>query len=129
MTTTRAEERMTAIWAYMRLGVVTHRCWPMATNTERSQRMKNFLQDSWDEIRSRMQERRAAEVEDARLDGYETAAEVVLGILTRRIDGLQGKLGNLTKDEQVALRNLHELRRAAEADLAAHLRQGPQHAP
>jgi hypothetical protein len=87
---------------------------------------------SWADVQAHFQAKR----EEAWLTGYEAAAEVFLGLVAKSIDELQGKLGNLSKDEQVALSSLYELRRMAEAELAAagepgrsRLRQDPQDTP
>lgn len=78
----------------------------------------NFVQDFFDEVRSRMGDRRSAALDDAWRTGYEAAAEVFLGLLARNIDELQSRLGGLSKDDQVALSRLHELQRAAKKELA-----------
>lgn len=102
---------------------------------ERSQSLMDAIRSvlpSWADVQAHFQARR----EEDWLSGYETAAETFLDLLAKSINELESKLGNLSKDGQVALFSLYELRRKAEAELAAagepgrsHLRQDPQDRP
>ena len=111
--------------------------------TKRTQRMKdaveNFLHGTLDHIedlQAHMRERRAAQRDEDWDAGYEAAADAFLALLTESIDKLRSKSSNLSKDGQDALLSLYELRRAAEAELAAvrdprrsRRRQDPQDTP
>jgi hypothetical protein len=77
--------------------------------------MREFLRDLLTGIQSRNQDR----LEDEWQDGYEQSAQVCLGVLSKEIDELQRRLGNLPKEDQVVLSHLHELRSAMKEELQA----------
>lgn len=80
---------------------------------------KDFLKHSLAEFQSANRDDRDATLNAVWREGYQDGAEVCLGQIARSIEELQSRLGGLSKDEQVVLSNLHELRRATREELGA----------
>lgn len=64
----------------------------------------------WDDLLRRLRAQWQGWVDDARVDGYEDAAKVCLGVLEKAIDELQRRPGNMAKDDQAVLLRFRELR-------------------
>lgn len=84
-----------------------------------SDSIRGFLNDLPSEVKGRLREGSDARLDEAFRAGYGDAAGACLGVLAKNINELQSELGDLPKDEQVALSRLLALERSIKKELGS----------